>query len=49
MKITTIKENNKEIAIVNSNEILISDVQSTLDICHRKYCNYFNEFIWTRL
>lgn len=31
MKITTVKENNMEIAIVNSNEVLISDVQSALD------------------
>lgn len=31
MKITVIKENNIEIAIVNSNEILIKDVQSALD------------------
>lgn len=32
MKITTIKENNKEIAVVNSDEVLISDIQSALDI-----------------
>ena len=32
MKIDTITENNKVIAIVNSNEILISDVQSALDL-----------------
>lgn len=32
MKITTIKENNKEIALVKSDEILISDVQSALDL-----------------
>lgn len=31
MEITKIKENNLEIAIVNSNEILITDVQSALD------------------
>lgn len=31
MEITKIKENNQEIAIVNSNELLIKDVQSTLD------------------
>lgn len=31
MKINTIKENNIEIAIVNSSDILITDVQSTLD------------------
>ena len=31
MKITTIKENNVEIAMVNSNNILITDVQSALD------------------
>ncbi|MFS1514286.1 hypothetical protein VQL36_17920 [Chengkuizengella sp. SCS-71B] len=29
--ITTIKENGVEIAIVNSSEILITDVQSALD------------------
>lgn len=31
MKITTIKENNIEIAVVSSSEILIIDVQSALD------------------
>lgn len=31
MEITKIKENNLEIAIINSNEILITDVQSALD------------------
>ncbi len=31
MKLTTVKENNIEIAVVNSNEILITDVQSALD------------------
>lgn len=31
MKITTIKENDIEIAIVSSSEILITDVQSALD------------------
>lgn len=31
MKIAKIKENNVEIAIVNSSEILITDVQSSLD------------------
>ena len=31
MKITSIKENNIEIAIVSSSEILIRDVQSALD------------------
>jgi hypothetical protein len=31
MKITTIKENNLEIAVVSSDEILITDVQSALD------------------
>ncbi|MBE6068374.1 MAG: DUF4180 domain-containing protein [Clostridium lundense] len=31
MEITKIKENNVEIAIVNSSEILITDVQSSLD------------------
>jgi hypothetical protein len=31
MKIATIKENNVEIAVVSSNEILIKDVQSALD------------------
>lgn len=32
MEITKIEENNIEIAIVNSNEILIIDVQSALDL-----------------
>lgn len=32
MKITTIKENNIEIAIVSSSEILITDAQSALDL-----------------
>lgn len=32
MKITTIKESNTEIAVVNSSEILIKDVQSALDL-----------------
>ncbi|SET45136.1 protein of unknown function [Natronincola peptidivorans] len=32
MKVTTIKENNVEIAFVSSNEILINDVQSALDL-----------------
>ncbi|UWG99129.1 DUF4180 domain-containing protein [Dehalobacter sp. DCM] len=32
MKITTIQKNNKEIAVVNSDEILITDVQSALDL-----------------
>jgi len=31
MKITTIKENNVEIAVVSSSEVLITDVQSALD------------------
>jgi hypothetical protein len=31
MKISTIKKNNIEIAVVNSSEILITDVQSALD------------------
>lgn len=31
MEITTIKENNIEIAVVSSSEILITDVQSALD------------------
>jgi hypothetical protein len=31
MKITTIQEKNFEIAVVNSNEVLIMDVQSALD------------------
>jgi hypothetical protein len=31
MKITTIKEKNVEIAVVNSSEVLITDVQSALD------------------
>jgi len=31
MKITSIKENNVEIAVVSSSEILITDVQSSLD------------------
>ena len=32
MKITIIKENDEEIAVVSSNEILITDVQSALDL-----------------
>jgi hypothetical protein len=32
MKITVIKENNIEIAVVSSDEILIKDVQSALDL-----------------
>ncbi|HEX2925567.1 MAG TPA: DUF4180 domain-containing protein [Ruminiclostridium sp.] len=32
MEIRTVKENNHVIAVVNSNEILISDVQSALDL-----------------
>jgi hypothetical protein len=32
MKINTIKKNNMEIAVVNSNKILITDVQSALDL-----------------
>lgn len=32
MKIDIIKENNVEIAIINSSEILINDVQSALDL-----------------
>ena len=48
MKITTIKENNVEIAVVSSSEILITDVQSALDFiatvnyevgCHRIILN----------
>jgi hypothetical protein len=31
MKINTIKENNIEVAVVNSSDILITDVQSALD------------------
>ena len=31
MEVSRFKENNKEIAVINSNEILISDVQSALD------------------
>lgn len=31
MKITTIKEKNAEIAVVNSSEVIITDVQSALD------------------
>lgn len=31
MEISTVKKNSKEIAIIKSNEILISDVQSALD------------------
>ncbi len=31
MEVNTIKENNKEIAIIKSSEILITDVQSALD------------------
>lgn len=32
MKIRTIKENNTEIAVISSSEILITDVQSALDL-----------------
>lgn len=32
MEITVVKENSIEIAIVSSNEILIKDVQSALDL-----------------
>lgn len=32
MKVTKIKENNVEIAVVSSSEILITDVQSALDL-----------------
>lgn len=32
MKVNRVNENNKEIAVVNSDEILISDVQSALDL-----------------
>lgn len=32
MKINTIKENNIEIAVINSSDILITDVQSALDL-----------------
>ena len=32
MKINTIKENNIEIAVLNSSDILITDVQSALDL-----------------
>jgi len=48
MKITTIKENDVEIAIVSSDEVIISDVQSSLDFmatvnyevgCHRIILN----------
>jgi hypothetical protein len=48
MKITTIKEKNVEIAVVNSSEVLITDVQSALDFiatvnyeagCHRIILN----------
>lgn len=48
MKITKVKENNIDIAIVNSSEILITDVQSALDFmatvwyeagCHRIILN----------
>ncbi len=48
LKITSVKENNVEIAVVNSNDILITDVQSALDLmatiqyetgCHRMILN----------
>ena len=48
MKITTIKEKNVEIAVVNSSEVIITDVQSSLDFiatvnyevgCHRIILN----------
>jgi hypothetical protein len=48
MKITTIKDKNVEIAVVDSNEVLITDVQSALDFiatvnyesgCHRIILN----------
>ncbi|WP_031517834.1 DUF4180 domain-containing protein [Desulfofalx alkaliphila] len=43
MKINIVKENNIEIAVVNSNEILITDVQSALDfmatINYKTGCN----------
>ena len=32
MEISTINENNKEIAVINSEQILISDLQSALDL-----------------
>lgn len=32
MKVTTIKENNIMIAVISSSELLITDVQSTLDL-----------------
>jgi hypothetical protein len=31
LKVTTLKENNVDIAVVNSNEIMIKDIQSALD------------------
>ena len=34
MKITTIKENNIEIAVISSSEILVIDVQSALDLIY---------------
>ncbi|MHC1682636.1 MAG: DUF4180 domain-containing protein [Clostridiaceae bacterium] len=44
MKITKIKNNDVEIAIVNSNEILITDVQSALDliatVSYETRCDY---------
>lgn len=32
MRISTVKENNMEVAIVNSSDVIITDVQSTLDL-----------------
>ncbi|HHX24325.1 MAG TPA: DUF4180 domain-containing protein [Thermoanaerobacterales bacterium] len=44
MKINIVKENNTEIAIVNSSELLITDVQSALDLIatiqYETGCNY---------
>lgn len=44
MKITTIKENNIEIAVINSSEILITDAQSALDfmitVMYETGCSY---------
>lgn len=39
MNITTIKDKNIEIAVVNSSEILITDVQSALDFMATVGCN----------
>ena len=45
MEITTVIDNNKEIAVINSDEVLISDVQSALDLIatvrYETGCNHF--------